>query len=335
MAFINRESKEPATLSFLYRQAMETLAETLLDSERHCVFFLGAGASIDEKAPQDLPTALELSEAMAKECSLEWHKAIPLSTIAFYYEFLRGRPKLTKMLEKKIGDRNVDPSRTIFRLIDIVDLLERMQLRTVVITTNYDQHFERAYAQIFKRDPEVLIYQGARNPNERNVKLNRDKNGELKISPTVWTPRKPTTLFKMHGCISQADDQGLVITEEDYINFLTNAMGLHDDYKKLPTAIMGRVAEGTIVFVGYSLEDWNFRTIFKATVEAHATPGKSYAIQFWDLSKGETDTQLTRREALTRFWDRKGVDILNVQADQFMDDLLTAMQNEQAKASVS
>lgn len=327
MSFISREVPGSGELSFLYKQAVETLTETLLDPDLHCVFFLGAGASIDETAPADLPTGQELSQRMAKEIGLEWHRAIPLSTVAFYYEFLRGRDRLVKMLQREISGRNISPSQTIRNLIDIVEVLEGNQQRTVVITTNYDQHFERAYRDKFGHDPDVLIYQGARNPHERGVRLNRDSRGELQVLPTAWLPRKATTLFKMHGCISDSDGQGLVITEEDYINFLTNALGPIDDYKKLPVGITGRVAQGRIIFLGYSLEDWNFRTIFKATVEAHASPGKSSAVQFWDLSVKESDTDLTRREATTAFWGRKGVDIVNTKAERFTADLLSSMKS--------
>lgn len=330
MALINRENS-PGVLNIRYRQTLETLAEILLDADRDCVFFLGAGASIDENAPLDLPTGVELAEKLARECGLEWHRNIPLSTIAFYYEFLRDRPRLNRLLKSEIGNRDIEPSGSITRLIEIIEILERRGQRTFVITTNYDQHFERAYSRKFDNDPDVLIYQGARNPHDRNIRLNRDRNGELRVLPDCWTPKRPTTLFKMHGCITHAEDQGLVITEEDYINFLTNALGQHDPYKRLPPAIMGRVAEGTILFVGYSLEDWNFRTIFKATVEAHTAANKSYAIQYWDLSN-ETDMQVTRREALTEFWGRKGVHILNVKACDFMDDLLAAMTTARAAA---
>ena len=327
MGFISREAPVSRELSFLYRQALESVTESLLDPDRQCVFLLGAGASIDESAPADLPTGQELSQKMAKEIGLEWHRAISLSTVAFYYEFLRGRDRLVRLLQREIGARNISPSQTIKDLISVIQILERKQQRTVVITTNYDQHFETAYSAKVGQEAEVLIYQGARNPHERGIRLNRDARGELRTSPTIWLPRKQTTLFKMHGCISQAEDQGLVITEEDYINFLTNALGPMDDYKKIPAAIMSRVAEGTIVFLGYSLEDWNFRTIFKATVEAHTYPGKSFAVQFWDLGQREDDAQITRREATTAFWGRKGVDILNTKADQFTHALLASMKS--------
>jgi hypothetical protein len=322
MSFINREVSMSTERSFLYRQAIESLSETLLDPEKQCVFFLGAGASIDEAAPTDLPTGIELSQTMAKEIGLEWHKAIPLSTIAFYYEFLRGRDRLIKVLQREIDNAEVKPSTTIRLLVEILTVLERAGQRNVVITTNYDRQFETAYQEKTGRLPEILIYQGAQDPHAKNVKLNRDLRGELQILPSVWLPRKSTTLFKMHGCISQPEGQGLVITEEDYINFLTNALSPFDEYKRIPTAITGRIAEGTIIFLGYSLEDWNFRTVFKATVEAHTRPGKSLAVQFWNVSLPEDDTQLTRREATTAFWGRKGVDILNTKADRFMGDVV-------------
>ncbi len=60
-------------LSGIYHRTLKILSEKLLQEK--CLIFLGAGASKDSNKP-DLPSAEELSEEMAKECGLKWHKFI-------------------------------------------------------------------------------------------------------------------------------------------------------------------------------------------------------------------------------------------------------------------
>ena len=135
-------------------------------------------------------------------------------------------------------------------------------------------------------------------------------------------PRKRTSLYNIHGCISQVTGQSLVVTEEDYINFLTNALGENPD-NRLPWFVRSKLETSTILFLGYSLADWNFRTIFKATVERRETKDmRLYAVQFHEPQ------QSNRRDLLpliVDFWGGKRVDIVNVRADEFVTDLLEAL----------
>jgi hypothetical protein len=75
----------------------------------------------------------------------------------------------------------------------------------VVPTTNYDRHLERAYEEELHRRPAIIVYQGAWNPLEQEkVSLNVGLNHELDAYGTAWFPTHPTTLYKIHGCISLA-----------------------------------------------------------------------------------------------------------------------------------
>jgi hypothetical protein len=168
--------------------------------------------------------------------------------------------------------------------MDVIALLERRRIQTLTITTNYDRHFEDAYHDKFNRWPEVVIYRGGWNPNDRTAKLHYDSTGKPVLP--YWTAKELTSLYKMHGCISNVEGQSLVVTEEDYINFLTNALG----------------EEPRRLFIGYSLSDWNFRTIFKATVERRENKEtRSYAVQLW--SSCCTDRR-TRRRPIAFPWSR-------------------------------
>ena len=100
----------------------------------------------------------------------------------------------------------------------------------------------------------------------------------------------------------------LVITEEDYIEFLTVVGRANIG---VPELIKGKFVRNTLLFLGYSLEDWDFRALFKVLTEPLPTWDKpvSFAIQrdpsdFW-----------------VRYWDRKGVRILKVDLYEFAEEL--------------
>jgi|SRR5579864_4305805 len=317
MSEITRSLEASGQLNAWYQGVLRKLARQLLSDTEECIVFLGAGAAFDATRPH-LPTAAELSEALAKDCKLEWHEYIPLSTIAFYYEFYFKRDELNETLKIKIGDPAVAPSTTVSRLMDVVDVLQQRQKDVLVITTNYDQHFERAYQARFGHAPDVIIYNGGTDANDATTALHVGIGRDLR----TFKPKPGHTyLYKMHGCISRAEGRNLVVTEEDYINFLANANS-YDDKKRLLPYVLGKIAESSTLFIGYGLSDWNFRVIFKATAERNAAAG--YAVQYTHPDKLAGDA-LLRRQALVEFWGRKNVDIVNADAALFVEDLARAV----------
>jgi hypothetical protein len=267
----------------------------------------------------------ELSKDLARDCGLEWLDYIPLPTIASYYEFFFKRKALNNFLSKKIDNRKISPSQTLQTLMQVVELLEQRGRELLVITTNYDQHFERAYEAQFNRSPNVIIYNGGTDANDAKTALHVGLNRE----PDAWYPRMKapqlTYLYKMHGCISLPGegklDKNLVVTEEDYINFLANALSSQEQ-KKLLRYVLAKISEASTLFIGYSLEDWNFRVVFKATAEKSGKTG--YAVQL--IEHGTERDRINR--AMVEFWDKKNVDIINADARLFVEDLAAAMKED-------
>jgi hypothetical protein len=315
MAEISRDVDERR-----YRAAITSLARDLLkeDNEGQCVIFLGAGAAIDTSKPH-LPTAAELSKELAAECGLEWHEYIPLSTIAFHYEYYFRRSQLNDLLKQRLANPNVEPSTTIQQLVKVVRILESDPKRTVfVVTTNFDQQFERAYQAEFGRPVGVIIYNGGIDANQ-DVPLH---SGHPISSPANWFPRGKTYLYKIHGCISQTGERNLVVTEEDYVNFLSNALS-YDHKRRLLQYALGRFSECPILFVGYSLSDWNFRVLFKATAEKYRRD--CFAVQYCQETRGP---RRTAWNAAVEFWGDRRVDIVNEDGATFMADVLEAVTRE-------
>lgn len=130
-----------------------------------------------------------------------------------------------------------------------------------------------------------------------------------------------TFVYKLHGTFTDGEpdeETRPVITEEDYIEFLTfvggNGEGINNQIKD-------QIQQSTLLFLGYSLEDWNFRALFKGLIEK-AGPDKqrvSYAIQ-----KDPSDFWVT-------FWDKKGVQILDVDICEFGAELDRRCREHHAK----
>lgn len=307
-----------------YLAQIGRLADELLDPNRDVVFFLGAGACLSGKQA-GLPSGADLAKKLIAKCNVDWNQEVPLSTAAFYYESLMGRPALNRFLcdQIKIG---VSPSPTIERLVELLAMIEsRNEVPPLVITTNYDTKFEEAYKKRFEREPQVIVYNGACDPNSSTEPLHVGLGKYAKM-PADWVWRlKHTVLFKMHGCISHANgaSRTLVATEEDYINFLANAISERPE-KRIMNFVTSQIKMNTVVFIGYSLADWNFRVIYKATAETNHDH-EAFAVRFKDIeSRKENALEAAAWNNLVEFWNRKGVHIINADGAEFMNDLLEA-----------
>lgn len=280
------------------------------------------------KSGDGLPTAAMLSCEMAQACGLEWHEYIPLSTVAFYYESFYSREVLNSYLESFFAKPKVPPSATLRNLVEIITRLEARGVSTLVITTNYDCQLETAYHARTGREMEVIVYNGGVDANKTASVLHPAIRGR----PLLWQPSSLTTLYKMHGCISMPESHdvsppelhNLVITEEDYINFLSNALN-QDESKYLLPRVLARISESTTLFIGYGLTDWNFRVVFKATAERNDKRG--YAVQLFNPGR-DPDKSRARHQAAVHFWGQKNVGIINVDGATFVADLAAALDRE-------
>ena len=232
--------------------ALQQVADAVRTGE--CTLFLGAGVHSlppsgspytypDADAP---PRGADLATALAAQCGVDASvlgDLTDLRRIALYYERVaHDRGRLIRALFAEVQE-NRKPS-------PMLRALAELPFR-YVITTNYDNLFERALIQAGK-DPEVSVYTVARRhpkPPSRAVGTGR---------PFV---------LKIHGDFAAEgagpDDQSVVITEEDYITFVLR-MRDADELNPVPLAIRAQLARNPTLFVGYSLNDYNLRILFRA-----------------------------------------------------------------------
>ncbi len=209
-----------------------------------CTPFLGAGACYGV-----LPLGGDIARKWAKKYSYPMEDCDDLVRVAQFL-VVQYDPMFPKEEILKQFFNNVKPP--VFTELDEPHgLLADLPL-PVYMTTNYDGFMVQA---LKSRD---------REPNRELCCWNKLVQGQSSIfesergfRPTVARP----IVFHLHG--HDKVPESLVLTEDDYLDFLVN---ISKDRELLPPRIQEAVAGASLLFIGYSLRDWNFRVLFRGLI---------------------------------------------------------------------
>ena len=125
----------------------------------------------------------------------------------------------------------------------------------IYITTNYDNFMFDALKSR-KKDPERELCRWS-NELEYMLKLKEIKPA---LNPLYTPSSKRPVIYHLHGYLEIPES--MVMTENDYLDFMIR---LHEkDSPILPPQITIALATNALLFVGYSLADWNFRVLFRS-----------------------------------------------------------------------
>jgi CHAT domain-containing protein/SIR2-like protein len=143
-------------------------------------------------------------------------------------------PNLLRAVGQK--NREADPA-------DPYKLLAQLPAR-VFITANPDNLLQEALKAEGK-NPEVFFF---------NWRMKTDEPGRYDREPT---PKDPL-VFHILGYFK--DDESLVLTEDDYFDYL---IGLIQYKPRIPKVIPYATANTSLLFLGFQLTDWSFRVLFR------------------------------------------------------------------------
>lgn len=125
----------------------------------------------------------------------------------------------------------------------------------VYLTTNYDDFMLQALRSRKKEPKQALCRWN--NPLSKNQYP--DFESARDFTPSAANP----IVFHLHG--HRDIPESLVLTEDDYLDFLVS---VSRDETLLPPRIQRSLADASLMFIGYRLADWNFRTLFRGLVAA-------------------------------------------------------------------
>ena len=116
----------------------------------------------------------------------------------------------------------------------------------------------------------------------------------------------------MHGAVDRraGNRDQFVITEDDYIDFLTRMT----KNKAIPAIFAEPFQRRHFLFFGYSLRDWNLRVVLNSVDRELRRPRdvRSWAIQL-------EPSPLERR-----FWQERGVNVYDMAIDEFLQKFATS-----------
>ncbi|MEK7750642.1 MAG: SIR2 family protein, partial [Acidobacteriota bacterium] len=205
----------------------------------------------------------------------------------------------------------------------------------LVVTTNYDDLMEKAlggnqfdlifYVPFSTGDParlrtgsEVGFYHQA--PDGEPRKIDPDN----KDAPWIHLFEQRPVILKIHGAVQKGPQagrgpeeedirealEGFVISEDHYIDYLAR----QPLETQLPPSVMRRLRRTHLLFLGYSLADWNLRAFLHMIHQDPRSKFSGYAV-------------LLKADAYeAKFWSDKGIQLYPVPLCNYVAQLEAALQ---------
>lgn len=289
--------------------------------------FLGAGVNLCGRPREaawgkgkHLPSGWELTEHLARKFAYPDGEPKDLLRVTQYAWVTRGGAPLYRDLRAIFNDNYAptDLHRFFARLPGTLRAKGYSPSQWVIVTTNYDDMLELAFREAGEPYDVVTYIADGRDrgrfrhepPGAPPVVIeNPNTYTGLLIDPATGQPRTLwTVILKIHGAVDRSDPKrdSYVITEDHYIDYLTQTS---DVSGLLPVPLPARLRESHYLFLGYGLRDWNLRVILRRIWRDQSLSYASWAID-------------VRRQLLEeRFWQERGVEIINASLEEYIAEL--------------
>lgn len=248
--------------------------------EGTCTPFLGAGAAYGF-----LPLGAQVAKDWAEEFNYPLDDKTDLIRVAQFLAVDRfpmfPKDRIARQFKGLVLPNLKDPEEPHGILADLP--------LPIYITTNYDDFMMQALRDR-RRDPVREVCRWNRVLKKLPSVFGRDSE----FQPT---PAQPI-VYHLHG--HAEIPQSLVLTEDDYLDFLVN---MARDEELLPPRIQQALTGASLLFIGYRIADWNFRVLFRSLVTylERSIMSAHVSVQVLPLGDAATDAQ---KVAAQKFLDK-------------------------------
>jgi hypothetical protein len=269
---------------------------------------LGAGVSLPDH-PSDrrasLPTGAELARHLAERMGTDFKEGDDLPEVAQRVSDAYGTGLLYDELRRALAI-DAQPGAVLRLLASLPERLRQKGYRSpnlLIVTTNYDMLMERALTDA--GEPfEVLSYLTA-----ENKFLHHKLSGDVRI---IEVPNeydeisldRCSLVVKAYGGLEPRDsprDDSFVITEDDYISYLTNSdLGL-----LMPVPLVARLRRSNLLFLGYSLSGWNTRVALH-----QLTGGRNPQYVSWAVISRAAESERA-------WWSRRSIEFIEMALGEY------------------
>ncbi|HSE16777.1 MAG TPA: SIR2 family protein [Pyrinomonadaceae bacterium] len=254
------------------RRMQDTDWEVLMKriKDGRCTPFLGAG--VYSEGPS-LRTAV--AKKWAAEKDYPFSDSDDVASVARFLNVEYGDAEYAsgKYVEElsKVKPPNFDDPNEPYNILAKLPL-------PIYVTTNYDDMMEQALRKN-NRDVKPDLCKWVKSIEDTSPLAEQD------FKPNVANP----CVFHLYGYTQT--QQSMIISEDDYFQFLIN---VSKDHTLIPKRIEQAITGTSLMLLGYSLEDWDFRILFHflAGYLKNSTSKTHVAVQ---LSPSASDTDLKQR----------------------------------------
>jgi hypothetical protein len=219
-----------------------------------CTPFLGAGINHGI-----LPGGSDIAKELARKFDYPLKDRSDLARVTQFLAVTRDpmfpKDRILELLEEKLEKwQKTVTLPDFFRAPDEpLGVLADLPL-PIYMTTNYDNLMVKAL-DARQKDPRRELCRWNKYVKEKPSVFDSASGFE----PTSANP----VVFHLHG--HDEVPESLVLTEDDYLNFLVNISRQQD---LLPPRIQEALAGTSLLFIGYRLADWDFRVLFRGLVDS-------------------------------------------------------------------
>lgn len=276
-----------------------------------CTPFIGAGA-----CHGTIPTAATIAEDWADKEGFPFddRNRTDLAKVAQFlslkYDAIRPKDMFIEQFGS-IAPPNFDDPYEPHRVLANLPL-------PIYITTNYDDFLFRAlsrteYAHGINKTPQRELCKW-------NERIGGGRAKTRKRVPRLSGDVQNPIVFHLHGNMELADS--MVLTEDDYLDFLIK---IGRDEGLLPPRIEEAFTSTSLLFVGYSLSDWNFRVLFRSVISylAISTRRVHISVQLSPLKNDASDEQKRNAEQyLNSYFSKLDIRVYWGDAKEFAKELV-------------
>ena len=300
--------------------------------------FLGAGVNLCERPAgtpweagrEFLPNAEELSKHLARELPVPLEDVGNLNRVCEYAAVIGPGIGPLYFQLRRVFDADYAPTAVHRFLAALPKELRRRGYgnprdkpkgwELLVVTTNYDDLLEQEFRAA--KEPFDLVSYSV--PDAGFMHYPPDGEPRLINEPNTYAEvslNKRAVILKLHGMVDRRSRErdSFVITEEDYIDYLARS----DVSKLIPSVIMQELQESHLLFLGYSLRDWNLRVIFRRIWGLQAFVHQQW--KPWAIQKN-----LEKLEQ--KLWENRGVDIIDQDLAEYVRGLQEGLDRLGARA---
>ncbi len=160
-----------------------------------------------------------------------------------------------------------------------------------------------------------------------------ESSGEDHDLPAAYDPKPACPLvFHMFGHV--ANPPSLVLTEDDYLDFLVRTSDKQD---LIPQSVQNAMRNNSLLFLGYQTSDLDFRVILRSLsrIRRDARKSSNYTVQFVHVSDDKvTSEQINRlKEYFKSYNNSMAISVYWGTTGEFMTELRQRWEDYSVKCS--